>query len=154
MTDHTPSGPRALSVVVFSGAFAKIHYALVMAATSDAALGDPAILFFTMDALDALRGPAGEDAPWRALPASETGAIEGCTTGGALDNLFAQRGTATFEDLLASAAEIGVRFMACEMGLKAKALSREALRADLAIEVTGMATLLNATPEGAPLVFV
>ena len=153
MTDHTPSGPRALSVVVFSGAFAKIHYALVMAATM-AALGRPAILFFTMDALDALRGPAGEDAPWRALPASETGAIEGCTTGGALDNLFAQRGTATFEDLLASAAEIGVRFMACEMGLKAKALSREALRADLAVEVTGMATLLNATPEGAPLVFV
>lgn len=145
--------PPGLSVVVFSGTFAKVHYSLVMAATA-AALGRPSILFFTMDALDALRSATDGHPPWRRLPASETGAIEGCTTGGALDDLFAKRGTATFEDLLLSAAEIGVRFIVCEMGLRAKELTRESLRADLPIEIAGMATLLAATPAGAPLVFV
>ncbi len=148
--------PTALSVVVHSGAFARIHYALVMAA-SQAALGRGAILFFTMEAVAALRRPAGTgaDAAWRSLPAGEGGrAVDGCRTAGELDDRFRERGTATFEELVTSAAEIGVQFWVCEMGLKALGIKADELRDDLGIEVSGMVSLLRATPAGAALVFV
>ena len=42
--------PEKLSIVVFSGDFDKIHYALVMASAA-AAIDIPATLFFTMGEL-------------------------------------------------------------------------------------------------------
>ena len=45
--------PDKLSIVVYSGKFDEVHYALVMASAA-AAVGRPVTLFFTMDACIAL----------------------------------------------------------------------------------------------------
>ena len=47
-----------LSIVVHSGAFDRVHYALMMAAAA-AAVDRPVTLFFTMGATQALRRPDG-----------------------------------------------------------------------------------------------
>ncbi len=120
-----PPERRPLSLIVESGGFQRVHYALAIAAAA-AAIGRPATLFFTMGALRALEAERG----WRALPGAEA------------DARLAAAGCADFETLLASCAELGVAFMACEMGLKAIGLPRARLRGDLAIADGGLATLL------------
>ncbi len=45
--------PNKLSIIVYSGQFDKVHYALVMASAA-AAVGRPVTMFFTMDACIAL----------------------------------------------------------------------------------------------------
>ena len=144
---HTP--PDKLSVVVFSGLFDKVHFALVMA-TAAAAVGRPVTLFFTMGALRALLRP-GDDgiAPWRAMAVSD-----GDRDGGAMDDSFAALGVATFEQLLGAAAELGVRVMVCEMGLRALGLDRESLRPDLAVEEGGVVSVLNDASRHGAAVFV
>ena len=54
--------PKKLSLVVFSGTYEKVHYALVMASAALAS-GRDVTLFFTMDASRALFAPSG----WRHL---------------------------------------------------------------------------------------
>ena len=49
--------PEKLSLVVYSGEAAKVHYAWMMAASS-LAIGKGATLFFTMEAIRSLRAPA------------------------------------------------------------------------------------------------
>ncbi|MDP6785919.1 MAG: DsrE/DsrF/DrsH-like family protein [Rhodospirillales bacterium] len=138
-----------LSVVVFSGHFDKVHYALSLAAAA-AATDTPATLFFTMGALRALQAPDADGAPaWRGLPLSE-----GAGDGGTRDDDFGARGVATFEELLAAAAEMGVRFMACEMGLRAEGLAAGDLRHDLAIETVGAVTFLNDASKHGTVLFV
>lgn len=120
-----PPERRPLSLVVLSGSYERAHYALAVAAAAGA-VGRPATLFFTMGALQALAADEG----WRALPGAEA------------DARLASAGCADFETLLASCVELGVAFMACEMGLKAVGLSREGLRPDVPIAEGGLATLL------------
>ena len=55
---------------------------------------------------------------------------------------FLTAGCADFETLLASCVELGVEFMACEMGLRAIGLARASLRPDAPIAEGGLATLL------------
>ena len=51
------AAPDKLSLVVFSGEAAKVHYAWMMAASS-LAIGKGATLFFTMEAIRSLRSAA------------------------------------------------------------------------------------------------
>jgi len=141
--------PDKLSIVVFSGDFTRVHYALCMA-SSAAAVGRPATLFFTMKAVHALLAEGGAGGPgWHDLaPADDGGTAE------AIDAAFAARGVATFEGLLEACAELGVRFMVCEMGLKAEGVLPEALRRDLDIAEGGLVTFMaDASADGA-MVFI
>lgn len=133
-----PEGLGRLSIIVFDGEFARIHYALVMASAA-AATNRPATLFFTGRALNALI-PKG----WRML---EGDAAEA-------DARLAERGVATFSELLEACRDLGVRFIACEMGLRAEGIDRADIDPALRVEVAGIVTFLNdARPDGG-LLFV
>jgi peroxiredoxin family protein len=139
-------GPDKLSVLVLSGSFERVHYALVLASAA-AAIGKPATLFFTGQALRALRSADAEGAPgWRSFSATEG------ASGGAVDDDFRARGVAGFEELLSACVDLGVRFIACEMGLRAMRLEPSALRSDVPIEVAGVVTFIgDASAHGAML---
>ncbi len=142
-------GPDHLSVIVFSGTFEKVHYALVLAASA-AATGRPTTLFFTMDGCRALLKPGADGQPaWRHLPL-ETGTGEG----GAVDDRYAAKGVATFEELLMASVEMEVRFMVCEMGLRAMDLDHAALRDDVPIQDGGVVTFLNDASQDGAMLFV
>jgi peroxiredoxin family protein len=139
----------SLGIVVFSGAFDRVHYALVMASAA-AAIGRPTMLFFTMEACRALLAPEADGTPaWRRLPAGDRAG-----SAGTMDDDFKQRGIGDFEQLLSACQEMGVRFLVCEMGLRASGLSRADLRADIAIEEGGVVTFLNEVPAGGNVLFV
>lgn len=130
--------PDKLSLVVFSGAFDRVHYALVMASAA-VATGTPATLFFTMEACRALAKPDKEGAPgWSSMPAGDRGG-----DAAAMDADLGARGVAQFEELLSACAEIGVRILVCEMGLRAVGMTRADLRDDIPIEETGVVTFLG-----------
>jgi peroxiredoxin family protein len=135
MTDG-PAGIGALSIVVFDGRFDRVHYALVLASAA-VATNRPATLFFTGQALRALL-PEG----WRRLDGDAE----------AREADFAARRVATFAELLDASRALGVRFIACEMGLRALGLAA----ADLAVpaEIAGVVTLLAETPRDGQLLFV
>lgn len=142
-------GPDQLSLIVYSGDFAKVHYALVLAASA-AAIDRPATLFFTMEACSALLKPNNDCvAAWRVLPAGNNS----CTAGDR-DDLFASEGLAAFEDLLSSCVSLGVRFLICEMGLRAMHLTRADLRDDLPLEEVGVVTLLTDASRDGAIVFI
>lgn len=145
------NGIERLSVVVYDGHFDKIHYALAMAASA-AALDMPVTLFFTMDACAALMMSVdGKQPGWHGLPANDA---DGVKTGIDMDNQFQAQKIATFEELLVACVELGVTFMVCEMGLKARHLSVDELRADIPVEPGGLVTFLsNATKDGS-IVFI
>lgn len=133
--------PAKLSVVVLSGTYERVHYALAMAA-SQLAIGRRATLFFTMGAIRGLLAPSRDGAAgWRALD------------GAARDDAMAANGLATFEELIGACAELGATVLVCEMGLKAEGIARSALRADIAIGEGGLVTFLNdARADGAMVV--
>jgi peroxiredoxin family protein len=136
------SGLEKLSLLVLSGTYERVHYALVLA-SSAAAIGKPATLFFTDQALRALRRAEADGAPgWRSLSAAAG------SDGGAVDEDFRARGVAGFEELLSACVELGVRFIACEMGLRAMRLEPPALRSDVPIEVAGVVTFLGDASAG------
>ena len=131
-----PRRPDAVSLVVFSGDFARVHYALVMASGA-AAVGTRATLFFTMDACRMLTDG------WRTWPGADGRAA------GAIDADYAARGVATFEELLRACAELDVRIIACEMGLRAVGLAPADLRDDIPIDIAGVVTFLaDASADG------
>ncbi len=140
------AAPDKLSVIVFSGEFERVHYALVLAASA-AAVGTPATLFFTMQACDALLKPLPDgSAAWRGMPA------RGAATAGDADDAFARLGVATFEELLTSCVQLGVSFLVCEMGLRAMELGSASLRDDVPLTVTGAVSFLaDASRDGAML---
>jgi peroxiredoxin family protein len=132
-------------LLVLSGEFERVQYALVVASAA-AAIGTPVTLFFTDRALSALSGEGEEEAGWRSLPGA------GGRSGGAIDDERRARGVAGFEELLGACADLGARFIACEMGLRAVGLEATALRKDLPIEVAGAVTFLaDASATGAML---
>ena len=133
--------PDKFSIVVFSGGFERVHYALAMAAAA-AAIDRPTTLFFTMDACHALAKPVADGTPgWSSLP----GATE-------QNDGFAARGVATFEELFEACVELGVTIMVCEMGLRAKDLTTNDLRHDFEHIQGGIVTFLNdASSDGAML---
>lgn len=127
--------PDKLSLLVLSGDFERVQYALVVASAA-AAIGTPVTLFFTNQALFSLAGEGPGGAGWRSLPGAAGRA------GGAIDDERRARGVAGFEELLGACADLGVRFIACEMGLRAIGLDAAALRRDVPIEVAGVVTFI------------
>jgi len=142
MSETAP--PSKLNLVVASGTFEKVHYALVMAAGA-AAIGTPATLFFTMAACQALLADDG----WRALPSEKIG-----FDATSRDADFVARGVAGIEELLESCAELGVTTMVCEMGLRAEGLEDAALRADLKPTRTGVVTFLRDARADGSIVYI
>lgn len=144
-----PERPQKLSLVVFAGQFDRVHYALVMASAA-AAIDTPVTLFFTMEAVRNILKPGDEgEHAW----ASQTTSM--CLeTGADMDAGFQERGVADFETLLSACRDLGVRFMVCEMGLKALDLSRADIRPDLPIEMGGMVTFLNDAHKDGSVVFI
>ncbi len=128
-----------LSLVVASGTYEKVHYALVMASGA-AALGIPVTMFFTMGACHAVLDGAG----WHELVSEVTG-----MSARHRDEDFAEKNVATMDELLEDCIDLGVKFMVCEMGLHAEALADRAPRAGLALARTGVVTFLDdAEPDG------
>lgn len=121
-----------LSLVVFSGEFERVHYALAMAAGA-AASNRAVTLFFTMGAARAL-------VDWRALPGAER------------DQDLRQRGVAGFEELLEACVALGVTVMVCEMGLRALGIAAGDLRPDVPVTAGGIVSFLaDASANGAML---
>jgi len=142
------TAPDKLSIVVFSGEFDKVHYALVMASGA-AAIGRPVTLFFTMEACRAILAPDADGAAaWRST-VTTTGA-----NGGEIDDMFADKRVATFEELLEACIAMEVKFMVCEMGLRAMDLPREALREDIPFEDGGVVTFLNDASQDGAMLFI
>lgn len=137
------SSPDKLSIVVFSGDFDKVHYALVMAAAAVAS-NRPVTLFFTMWAGRALEGGPG----WRAMRCSDG------STALDMDARFKARNVADFETLLEACVALGVTFMVCEMGLKALDMDPDALRADVPVAKGGVVTFLADASKDGAMVFV
>jgi peroxiredoxin family protein len=139
--------PDKLSIIVYSGAFDRVHYALA-AAASAAAIDKPATLFFTMGALRALRARRPDGRPgW-----ADLGLSEGAGTAEVHDRKLGERGVARFEELVQSCVALKVTFMVCEMGLRAEGLAREELRTDVAFQEGGLVTFLrDASGSGAML---
>ena len=131
-------GPDTLSIVVFDGRFDRVHYALVTASAA-AAIDKPATLFFTGGALAALT-PGG----WKRLEGDAAAA----------DAALRRRGVAGFEALLEACRDLGVRFIACEMGLRAAGIEPDALDPDLRIEIAGMVTFLTGASKDGGLLFI
>jgi len=124
------ASPDKLSLIIQSGDYDRVHYALVMASAA-LAVGKPVTLFFTMAATRAL-------------------------TAGWADNsretAFVADGLATFEELLAACSELDATFMVCELGLRAEKLGRGDLRDDIQItEGSAVSFLSDASENGAML---
>ena len=133
--------PERLSLIIFSGRFDRVHYALAMASAA-AAINRPVTLFFTGRAVRALLPGDG----WQGLDAADDGASPL-----ARDHHFSANGIGAFAELLEACGSLGVSILACEMGLRALGLALEDLRKDMAIAPGGLVTLYR---EGGQLVFV
>jgi len=142
------TGPDKLSIVVFSGEFDRIHYALVMAAAAVAS-NTPVTLFFTMWAGRALEAPLADGLPaWTRLKCSDgRTAIE-------MDDGFKTRGIGSFEDLLEACVALGVTVMVCEMGVKALGMDPDGLRPDVPITRGGVVTFLADASRTGAMLFV
>lgn len=136
--------PKKLSIVVASGTFEKVHYALVMA-TGAAAIGIPVTLFFTMGACSAIMADDG----WRKLPSEKPD-----MTASDRDDQFKERGVATMDELIESAQELGIGFMVCEMGLRAEGLENHAMRDGFEITRTGVVTFINDADADGAIIYV
>ncbi len=114
-------------VLLMSGSHDRAHYAFVLA-TGAAALGRDVTLFATNGGCRALL------ADWRSLE------------GAGRDAVIAARGVAGLDTLRQAAAELGIRTIACEAGLRAEAIDPASLLPG--ILVAGVASFLEATRGG------
>lgn len=115
-----------LGILLLSGDHERAHYALVLA-TGAAALGREVTLFTT-------------NAGCRLFLAAQPLAAA------PREALLANRGVAGIATLLDAAAELGIRRIACEAGLRAEAIPAADLLAG--VEVAGVVTFLGAVGEG------
>ena len=116
----------ALGILLLSGGHERAHYALVLA-TGAAAIGREVVLFAT-------------NAGCRLFDSSRP--LEADPR----EALLAERGVAGLGTLLAAAAELGIRRIACEAGLRAEAMEPAFLAPG--VEVAGIVTFLAAVGPG------
>ncbi|MBT5374008.1 MAG: hypothetical protein HOI33_00465 [Rhodospirillaceae bacterium] len=137
-----------IALIVFSGDFERVHYALVTASAA-AATNRPATLFFTHQATRALLEKDSNGTPgWHGLGGQDDRkAME-------IDAEYIKRGIAGFEELLTASNDLGVTFMVCEMGLRAIDLEDAPRRADIAIKTGGMVSFLSETNENGRIIFI
>lgn len=117
---------RPLGILLESGGHARGHYALVVAAGA-AALGRAVTLFATNQGCLLLADPT----PLLTDPREAE---------------ITARGVAGVATLLEACAELGVRYIACDAGLKAEGLTGLALAPG--VEVAGIVTFLDAVGDG------
>ena len=130
-----------LCIVLLSGAFERVHYALCMASAA-AALERPVTLFVSLAALRALVSADAKGRPgWMGLNVADRAADPALADGAALDAQNRARGVAGFEELLEACTALEVEFLVCEMGLRALDLAPDALRSDIRLVPGGLATL-------------
>lgn len=140
--------PDKLSIVVFSGDFDRIHYALVMAAAAIAS-NTPVTLFFTMWAGRVLEKPLPDGQPaWTRLKCSDGRAAKW------VDDGFKAKGVGRFEELLEACVALGVTFMVCEMGLKALGMDPDGLRPDVPVAKGGVVTFLADASKTGGMLFI
>lgn len=139
-----------LSLILFSGDYDRVHYALVMASAA-AATGRPSTLFLTMGALKVLRAAGPDGLPgWNALGPTPEGIPPR-----ERDARHAADGLATMEELIAACVEFGVTISVCEMGLKAEGLTRADLRGDVPLTEGGVVSFLaEAERDAGRIVFI
>jgi len=121
--------PAPLGILLRGAGHEPAHYALVLA-TAAAAIGRPVVLFATNAGLALFR----RDAPLLADPREAA---------------LAERGVAGLAILAEAAAELGIRRIACEAGLRAEDLGAAALAEG--VEVAGVVTFLGAVGGGQTL---
>ncbi|WP_241911776.1 DsrE family protein [Telmatospirillum siberiense] len=142
------AGPDKLSLVLFSGAYDKVHYALAMAAAALAS-NRMATLFFTMGATRALLAADAGGPGWRDLHPTEDGLAPQVA-----DADLTAKGIGGFEELLAACVALGATVMVCETGLRALGLELSALRSDVPVMPGGLVSFLaDASADGA-VVFI
>jgi peroxiredoxin family protein len=120
-----PSEP--LGILLLSGAHDRAHYAFVLASGA-AALGRQVVLFATNVGCHALFSD------WSGL------------TDAARDDRVRAAGVAGLAELRDASREMGVRFIACEAGLRAEGF--DPARLMTGVEVAGVATFLSAIGTG------
>jgi peroxiredoxin family protein len=124
--------PTPLGIILLSGTHERAHFALSMAAAA-AALGRTVVVFASGAGCRALL------ADWSDL--ADVGR----------DAVVRRRGVAGLGELRHAAQETGVRFLACDAGLRAEAIDPAALHEG--VEVAGIATLLDAVGAGQMISF-
>ncbi|MBI1209353.1 MAG: hypothetical protein GC191_18970 [Azospirillum sp.] len=138
-----------LGIVVFSGGYDRVHYALVMASAA-AAINRRVTLFFTGRALPLLLAADADGRPgWHRLDLADDGSSPTLR-----DRALAALRVATLEELIEAIGALEIDVIACEMGLRVLGIAPEApLRPELAVTVAGVVTFLGKT-EGAATLFV
>jgi peroxiredoxin family protein len=137
-----------LSLVLFSGSYDRVHYALAMAAAALAS-NRSATLFFTMGAAKALLAADAGGPGWRLLHATEDGIAPL-----AADASLIEKGVGGFEDLLSACVALGATVMVCEMGLRAMDIEPNRLRQDVTVTSGGLVTFLADASRHGAVVFV
>jgi len=150
MTDpNRDNSPDQLSIIVHSGFFDEIHYALVMASAARA-VGRKVTLFFTMKGCLALTKPGPDNVPgWAQLPLGT-----GTETALEREARFQQSGLGTFAELLEACQQLGVKFMVCELGLAAENLTADDLADDITIITGGVVTFINDASKTGAMLFI
>lgn len=129
--------PDKLSFVVFSGDYARVHYALVMASAT-AAIDKAVTLFFTMDGARTLLAKGAPGAPdWSDAETAN-----------------ASKGIATVEEMLDACLELGVVFMVCDMGLKACGIDRADIRTEIDVGYGGAAAFIRDASHHGTILFI
>lgn len=126
------SGIDKLSLVIHSGDYSRMHYALVMASAA-AAIGKPVTILFAGTSVQALAKT------WH-MPDE--------------DHRVKALRVAGFEELLTACRDLGARLLACETALALAELKPAQLRGDLNLEIAGAVTLLGDASATSQIVFV
>jgi peroxiredoxin family protein len=126
------TGIDKLSLVIHSGEYSRMHYALMMASAA-AAVGKPVTILFAGTSVKALAKN------WQ-MPDE--------------DHRVKALRVAGFEELLATCRDLGARLLVCETALALCELKPMQLRADLNLEIAGAVTFLNDASASGDMVFV
>ncbi len=139
-----------LSLIVFSGNFDRVHYALAMASAA-AAIDRPVTLFFSGRALHLFLAHANDGKPgWAALNSTEIGKspIE-------RNEELKNCGIGTIEELALACVDLNVSFYRCDMGMKATKLDTSMFRKDIPTQSEGLVNFLSeAERESSQVVFI
>ena len=142
-------GPETLAIILHSGGFDRVHYALNMAAAA-ADAHRKVVLLFAGRALPALLATDDAGRPgWHGLDPADDGSEPA-----EADDACAIIGVASFEELLKACRKLGVAIMADEMGLRSLAVEEGDLRADVAVRTAGIVTFLDDAPKTGAILFI